>query len=73
MEADEPVIKAVAASAEAVLGRPAGLAGDIAWGDSGLLVEAGHTLCHLRSHRPRRAHRRGVGRPRLGRRDRGGA
>jgi acetylornithine deacetylase len=41
MEHDEPVIKAVAAAAEAVLGRPATLAGDIAWGDSGLLVEAG--------------------------------
>ena len=39
--ADEPVIVAVAEAAEAVLGRPATLAGDIAWGDSGLLVEAG--------------------------------
>ncbi|HTX70777.1 MAG TPA: M20/M25/M40 family metallo-hydrolase [Thermoleophilia bacterium] len=41
MERDEPVVKAAAAAAEAVLGRPARLAGDIAWGDSGLLVEAG--------------------------------
>ena len=41
MEPDEPVVRAVAAAAEAVLGRPARLAGDIAWGDSGLLVEAG--------------------------------
>ena len=41
MEPGEPVIKAVAAAAEAVLGRPATLAGDVAWGDSGLLVEAG--------------------------------
>ena len=41
IEPDEPVVKAVAAAAEAVLGRPARLAGDIAWGDSGLLVEAG--------------------------------
>jgi acetylornithine deacetylase len=41
MDPGEPVIRAVAAAAEAVLGRPATLAGDIAWGDSGLLVEAG--------------------------------
>jgi acetylornithine deacetylase len=41
MEHDEPVVKAVAAAAAAVLGRPATLCGDIAWGDSGLLVEAG--------------------------------
>ena len=40
MAHDEPVVKAVAAAA-AVLGRPAVLCGDIAWGDSGLLVEAG--------------------------------
>jgi acetylornithine deacetylase len=39
--ADEPVIAAVAEAAEAVLGRPASLTGDIGWGDSGLLVEAG--------------------------------
>ena len=37
----EPVVRAVAQAAEAVLGRPAVLCGDIAWGDSGLLVEAG--------------------------------
>ena len=38
---DEPVVKAVAEAAEAVLGKPAALCGDIGWGDSGLLVEAG--------------------------------
>ena len=37
---DEPVVRAVAAAAGAVLGRPAALRGDIGWGDSGLLVEA---------------------------------
>ena len=41
MAHDEPVVKATAAAAAAVLGRPAVLCGDIAWGDSGLLVEAG--------------------------------
>ena len=41
MAHDEPVVKAVAAAAGAVLGRPAKLCGDIGWGDSGLLVEAG--------------------------------
>jgi acetylornithine deacetylase len=41
MAHDEPVVKAVAAAAGAVLGRPAELCGDIGWGDSGLLVEAG--------------------------------
>ena len=41
MAHDEPVVKAVAAAAGAVLGRPATLCGDIGWGDSGLLVEAG--------------------------------
>ena len=41
MAHDEPVVKAAAAAAAAVLGRPAALCGDIAWGDSGLLVEAG--------------------------------
>ena len=41
MAHDEPVVKAVAAAAVAVLGRPAKLCGDIGWGDSGLLVEAG--------------------------------
>ena len=41
MAHDEPVVKAVAAAAAAVLGRPAVLCGDIGWGDSGLLVEAG--------------------------------
>ena len=41
MAHDEPVVKVVAAAAGAVLGRPASLCGDIAWGDSGLLVEAG--------------------------------
>ena len=39
--ADEPVIAAVAAAAAAVLGRPPVVRGDIAWGDSGLLVKAG--------------------------------
>ena len=39
--ADEPVIKAVAAAAADVLGRPPVLRGDIGWADSGLLVEAG--------------------------------
>jgi len=38
---DEPVIAAVAAAAAAVLGRPPVVRGDIGWGDSGLLVEAG--------------------------------
>jgi acetylornithine deacetylase len=38
---DEPVIAAVAAAAAAVLGRPPVLRGDLGWGDSGLLVEAG--------------------------------
>jgi acetylornithine deacetylase len=41
MTRDEPVVQAVAAAAGAVLGRPATLGGDIGWGDSGLLVEAG--------------------------------
>jgi acetylornithine deacetylase len=41
MAHDEPVVRATAAAAAAVLGRPATLCGDIAWGDSGLLVEAG--------------------------------
>ena len=41
MAHDEPVVTAAAAAAAAVLGRPAVLCGDIAWGDSGLLVEAG--------------------------------
>ena len=41
MAHDEPVVRATAAAAGAVLGRPAVLCGDIAWGDSGLLVEAG--------------------------------
>ncbi len=41
MARDEPVVRATAAAAAAVLGRPAVLCGDIAWGDSGLLVEAG--------------------------------
>ena len=41
MSPDEPVVAAVAAAAEAVLGRPPRLCGDIGWGDSGLLVEAG--------------------------------
>jgi acetylornithine deacetylase len=41
MAHDEPVVRATAAAAAAVLGRPAVLCGDIAWGDSGLLVEAG--------------------------------
>lgn len=41
MEPGESVICAVAAAAEAVLGRPATLAGDIAWRNTGLLVEAG--------------------------------
>ena len=39
--ADEPVVAAVAAAASAVLGRAPVVRGDIAWGDSGLLVEAG--------------------------------
>ena len=39
--ADEPVIVAVAQAAEAELGRPPVLRGDIAWGDSGLIAEAG--------------------------------
>jgi acetylornithine deacetylase len=39
--ADEPVIVAVAAAAAAVLRRPPSVRGDIGWGDSGLLVEAG--------------------------------
>ena len=38
---DEPVIAAVVAAAAEVLGRPPVLRGDIGWGDSGLLVEAG--------------------------------
>jgi len=38
---DEPVVEAVAAATAAFLGRPAALCGDSAWGDSGLLVEAG--------------------------------
>ena len=41
MAHEEPVVRAAAAAAAAVLGRPATLCGDIAWGDSGLLVEAG--------------------------------
>jgi acetylornithine deacetylase len=41
MSPGEPVVRAVAEAAEAVLGRPARLCGDIGWGDSGLLVEAG--------------------------------
>ena len=39
--ADEPVIVAVAQAAEAELGHPPVLRGDIAWGDSGLIAEAG--------------------------------
>ena len=39
--ADEPVIVAVARAAAAELGRPPVLRGDIAWGDSGLIAEAG--------------------------------
>ena len=38
---DEPVIVAVAEAAAAVLGRPPLLRGDIGWGDSGLIAEAG--------------------------------
>jgi acetylornithine deacetylase len=41
MAPGEPVVRAVVAAAGAVLGRPPVLCGDIAWGDSGLLVEAG--------------------------------
>jgi acetylornithine deacetylase len=41
MAPDEPVVAAVAAAASGVLGRPATRCGDIGWGDSGLLVEAG--------------------------------
>ena len=39
--ADEPVVAAVVAAAAAALARPPVVRGDIAWGDSGLLVEAG--------------------------------
>lgn len=39
--ADEPVVLAVAEAAAAELGRPPVVRGDIAWGDSGLLAEAG--------------------------------
>ena len=39
--ADEPVVAAVVAAAAGELGRTPTVRGDIAWGDSGLLVEAG--------------------------------
>jgi acetylornithine deacetylase len=39
--ADEPVVAAVVAAASRELGRAPIVRGDIAWGDSGLLVEAG--------------------------------
>jgi acetylornithine deacetylase len=39
--AGEPVVAAVVEAAAAQLGRPPVVRGDIAWGDSGLLVEAG--------------------------------